>query len=205
MSLFSEEDLDNKLASIMKKIVSSSWYSLLRDYFNKEEFASLSDRLKAERKKYNIIPPSKDVFNSYTTDVKDIKVVILKPDFYSPSSSELNEVLRKDLKRKKTTTSYIEWEEQGVIVLDWVLTVRENEPLSHYDIGWTSFIAEVIRKLADHKRNKNEPVIFCLRGRNKYYEKLIDTSFHTVITDVDSTFSTVNEILVKQNKPAIRW
>jgi uracil-DNA glycosylase len=205
MELFQEEDLNNKLASIMKRVVSSSWFSLLRDYFNKEEFTSLSTRLKKERSSYRIVPEAKDVFSSYTTEISDIKVVILKSDYYSPTATELNDILKKDLKRKKLDTSYKEWEEQGVLVLDWVLTARENQPLSHSEIGWANFISEVIRKLGESKQRSNEPVIFCLWGRTAYYEKLLNTEFHTVLTDIDSTFSTVNETLVKQNKPAIRW
>ena len=106
------------------------------------------------------------------------------------------------------------WAEQGVLLLNAVLTVRCGEPASHSRIGWQEFTDAVIRYLSDNR----EGIVFLLWGNYARSKKnLIDTSRHTVLEAAHPSplargaffgcrhFSRTNEILTSEGKTPIDW
>ncbi len=107
------------------------------------------------------------------------------------------------------------WAEQGVLLLNAVLTVRAHEPNSHKNKGWETFTDAIIKKLNERK----EPVVFVLWGGYALKKQaLIDADRHTVITSAHPSplsarngffgskpFSKVNDALKKLGKPPIDW
>lgn len=107
------------------------------------------------------------------------------------------------------------WAQQGVLLLNAALTVRQNEPASHAKIGWTEFTDAVITTLSEEK----EGLIFLLWGKfAQDKQRLIDETKHTVLKAAHPSplsaykgflgcrhFSRVNEILISQGHPPIQW
>jgi hypothetical protein len=107
------------------------------------------------------------------------------------------------------------WAEQGMLMLNAVLTVRAHTPNSHKDRGWEQFTDAVIKKVND----KKDPVVFVLwGGYAKKKAKLIDAKHHTVIQGTHPSplsahqgffgsrpFSTINAAVRKHSKPEINW
>ena len=106
------------------------------------------------------------------------------------------------------------WAEQGVLLLNAVLTVRCGEPASHSRIGWQEFTDAVIRYLSDNR----EGIVFLLWGNYARSKKnLIDTSRHTILEAAHPSplargaffgcrhFSRTNEILTAEGKTPIDW
>jgi uracil-DNA glycosylase len=107
------------------------------------------------------------------------------------------------------------WAKQGVLLLNAVLTVRENEPASHAKIGWMHFTDAVIKKISDHKKG----VVFLLWGKFAEQKQiLIDETKHFVLKAAHPSpfsadkgffgckhFSKTNELLAKQGLQVIDW
>jgi uracil-DNA glycosylase len=107
------------------------------------------------------------------------------------------------------------WAEQGVLMLNTVLTVRDGQAHSHRKQGWETFTDEVIRKLS----NRDEPIVFVLWGRPAQEKvKLIDTSRHAIIESVHPSplsasrgfigsrpYSKTNLILESWDETPIDW
>jgi uracil-DNA glycosylase len=107
------------------------------------------------------------------------------------------------------------WAKQGVLLLNAVLTVRENEPASHAKIGWMHFTDAVIRKISDEKKG----VVFLLWGKfAEQKQTLIDETKHFVLKAAHPSpfsadkgffgckhFSKTNELLAKQGLQVIDW
>ncbi|NDG85602.1 MAG: uracil-DNA glycosylase, partial [Proteobacteria bacterium] len=107
------------------------------------------------------------------------------------------------------------WADQGVLLLNTVLTVRANEPLSHQGKGWEEFTDSILRVLNERK----EPVIFILWGSHAAKKKaLIDPARHTILESPHPSplsayrgffgsriFSKANAALKTAGKPPIDW
>jgi len=107
------------------------------------------------------------------------------------------------------------WAKQGVLLLNAVLTVREDEPASHAKIGWMHFTDAVIKKLSDEKKG----IIFLLWGKfAEQKQVLIDETKHFVLKAAHPSpfsadkgffgckhFSKTNELLAKQGLQVIDW
>ena len=107
------------------------------------------------------------------------------------------------------------WAKQGVLLLNAVLTVRENEPASHAKIGWIHFTDTVIRKISDEKKG----IVFLLWGKfAEQKQVLIDETKHFVLKAAHPSpfsadkgffgckhFSKTNELLAKQGLQVIDW
>ncbi len=174
----------------------NDWDEILSGEFEKEYYLKLRAFLKSEYLSHTVYPPMHDIFNALkTTAYQDVKVCILGQDpYYRPHQahgmcfSVLPEVeiprslqniykeLKDDLGIPIAHTGYLKkWAEQGVLLLNTVLTVREGEPLSHKDKGWEIFTDDVLRKLNE----KKEPVVFLLWGSPaKKKAVLIDNPIH---------------------------
>lgn len=165
----------------------------LIEEFKKPYMQNLSAILYNERQLYNIFPKQEDVFKAYQlTSLEDIHVVIIGQDPY-PTSGNANglafsftEQVGKDIpKSLKNIFKEIEsdigfsvyhdpdltrWAVQGVFLLNTTLTVRENQPMSHANIGWEQFTKKTIELICA----KPEPVVFMLWGSHaqKFYDMI---------------------------------
>lgn len=177
----------------------NDWDEILRDEFDKPYYLQLREFLKKEYKTQRIYPDMHDIFNALrATSFSDTKVVILGQDPYHgagqahgmcfsvkkgveppPSLKNIFKELIEDVgiaapKHGELTF----WAEQGVLLLNTALTVREGQPNSHKGKGWEIFTDTVIQKL----NQKTTPVVFLLWGNNaKAKATLITNPLHVLL------------------------
>lgn len=180
--------------------IEESWKEVLKQEFKKDHFLQIATFLKTEKLAgKTIYPPGGLIFNAFnTTPFDKVKVVILGQDPYhgpgqahglsfsvakgvTPPPSLVN--IFKELKNDIGITipnhgNLTHWAEQGVLLLNASLTVRDNEPMSHAKIGWAEFTHTVIEKISAGK----EHVVFLLWGRFAQEKQgLIDETKHLVL------------------------
>ncbi|MBR3523269.1 MAG: uracil-DNA glycosylase [Bacilli bacterium] len=216
-------------------MINKKWDVILKDEFKKEYFAKLGRFVKSEYKNKIIFPEYKNIFNSLRlTDYDDVKVVIIGQDPYHgvgeahglcfsvqegvkmpPSLANIFKELKSDLGITRTKTDLTDWAKQGVLLLNAIMTVEKDKPLSHKDKGWEIFTDNIIKYLNEREK----PVIFVLWGSYARSKKeLINTKKHYIIESAHPSplsasrgflgskpFSKINEILVKTNQDTIRW
>lgn len=216
--------------------IEESWKEALQSEFDKPYFASLVQYLHKEKAEgRQVFPPGKDIFKAFElTPVDKVKVVILGQDPYHgygqamglsfsvlagvpapPSLKNIFKEIESDLGvRMSGNPDLRKWAEQGVLLLNAVLTVRAGEPTSHSAIGWQQFTDAVISYISEHC----EGVVFLLWGNFARSKKaLIDTSRHFVLEAAHPSplargaffgcrhFSKTNEILRSEGKTPIDW
>lgn len=213
----------------------NSWKPFLKTEFEKPYFKELSEFLHQEYETKTIFPEKKHVFRAFTTDLNDVKVVILGQDpYHTPGSAEglafsvpnsapippslvnIYKEIDSDIgSHSNPRGSLISWQKQGVLLLNTVLTVEAHKPKSHSNRGWEIFTTEVIKYL-----NETRPhLVFILWGRDARNKKvLIDESKHFVLESAHPSplsayhgffgskpFSKCNEFLEKNNLKPITW
>lgn len=215
--------------------IHSSWNSILYKYFESDSFKKLAQRVRNEYKKKIIYPPAKLIFNAFDSTPFDIvKVIILGQDPYPnpgqamglafsvPQGIEIPGSLRNifielknDLGIERNNTDLTDWANQGVLLLNSVLTVVKGMPGSHRGIGWEEFTDYVIKSISDYR----DHVVFILWGSDAFKKiGLIDQSKHTIIKSVHPSplsahkgffgskpFSRTNEVLESWNYKPIIW
>ncbi|OFY64951.1 MAG: uracil-DNA glycosylase [Bacteroidetes bacterium RIFCSPLOWO2_02_FULL_36_8] len=186
--------------SEIKPNLEPGWYSALKEEFQKKYFLMLKEFLIEEKKKYAIFPPGALIFNAFnTTPFNEVKVVIIGQDPYHgkgqahglsfsvPDSVALPPSLKNIFAELNSDTgtsvpqsgNLSHWAKQGVLLLNAVLTVRENQAASHQGKGWENFTDAVVSKLNDEK----EKIVFILWGRYAQEKgSLINRSRHLVLT-----------------------
>ncbi|WP_341200935.1 uracil-DNA glycosylase [Planomicrobium okeanokoites] len=217
-----------------KKILSNDWQDVVGEEFDKPYYKELREFLKEQYANETVYPSQDEIWSAFEhTPFKDVKVVILgqdpyhgqgqahglsfsvKPGVRIPPSlrnifKELNDDIGCELPSDGTLTK---WADQGVMMLNTVLTVRKGDANSHRGKGWEEFTDEVIRKLSARK----EPVIFVLWGKPAQTKKgLIDLERHDVIEAPHPSpfsasrgffgskpFSKVNSLLQKRGEEPI--
>lgn len=217
--------------------IEQSWKEILKAEFNKPYFLQIVTHLKTERATgATIYPPGQLMFNAFAhTPFNAVKVVLLGqdpyhnpgqamglsfsvPDGITPPPSLMN--MYKELKTDigmpiPKTGNLIKWANQGVLLLNAVLSVRANEPASHSKIGWMQFTDAVIRKISDEKKG----IVFLLWGRfAQDKQTLIDETKHHVLKAAHPSpfsadkgffgckhFSRTNNLLMKQGLSPIDW
>ena len=216
--------------------IEESWKSVLSTEFNKSYFLELKGFLLEEKKKFRVFPPGGLIFNAFNhTPFGKVQVVFIGQDPYHgygqahglcfsvpngiakpPSLVNIFKELENDLGIKPPLSGNLEkWADQGVLLLNATLTVRENQAGSHQRRGWELFTDEAIRQLSAQK----DGVIFVLWGNFAIAKKeLIDLTRHPVLTAAHPSplsaskgffgcrhFSKINEILREQGKQEIDW
>lgn len=216
--------------------ISERWDEILKDEFNSPSYLSLREFLKKEYSTRAIYPSMYDIFRSMKlTDFDDIKAVILGQDPYHekgqamglafsvPKGEAIPPSLCNIYKEITAETNDVMpdhgdltlWAEQGVLLLNAVLTVREHQANSHSNKGWEEFTDGIIKKISGLKEN----VVFLLWGRNARDKKpLIDTQKHLVLECAHPSplsayngffgcnhFIKTNEYLIKHGKTPIIW
>ena len=180
--------------------IEASWKTALQDQFEQPYFQALAAFLKNEKAAgKTIYPPGSLIFNAFnTTPFPEVKVVIIGQDPYHnpgeamglcfsvpkgvrvpPSLKNIYKELESDVGASIPNHGDLtSWAQQGVFLLNAMLTVERNRPGSHQKIGWQDFTDAVIRKLSDGR----EHLVFMLWGgfaRKK--KELIDGSKHLVL------------------------
>ena len=180
--------------------IEESWKNLLADELEKPYFQSMSTYLRNQIVAgKTIYPPGPLIFNAFnTTPVADVKVVILGQDPYHnpgqamgfsfsvPKGVRIPPSLRNIYKEMVTDIDFVspdhgdltKWADQGVLMLNAMLTVEANNPGSHKNIGWQKFTDSVLRKLSEER---DDLVYMLWGGFAKKKKHLIDTDKHLVL------------------------
>ena len=220
----------------MEVAIEKSWKEALQSEFEKPYFARLVSYLHEEKAAgRRIYPPGGKIFRAFElTPLDKVKVVILGQDPYHnpgqamglsfsvpdgvpapPSLKNIFKEIESELGIKMSGRPNLEpWAEQGVLLLNAVLTVRENQPTSHGNIGWQEFTDAVIRCISD----RCDGVVFLLWGSYARSKRdLIDSSKHHVLEAAHPSplargaffgcghFRRANEILEQEHKTPINW
>lgn len=215
--------------------IRKSWFEILNDEFNKEYFKKLQSFLKNEYKSYEIYPSEDKIFNSLNhVPLDKIKVVIIGQDPYHepgqaqglsfsvpenvdipPSLVNIMQEIENDLNIKCEKNGNLErWANQGVLLLNTVLTVRKGQANSHKEKGWEILTKKIIEIIG--KREK--PVVFMLWG--SYAQKYSDliAPQHLILKAPHPSplsayrgffgskhFSKCNDFLIKNGETPIDW
>lgn len=215
----------------------AAWSEVMRSEFSKNYFHDLLQFLNEEAQRGKIIyPHPKDMFNAFKlTPLSKVKVVILGQDPYHglgqahglsfsvrpgqaipPSLKNIYKELTRDLKIPPANHGHlVRWAEQGVLLLNTVLTVEAHQAGSHQDKGWEQFTDQVIKTLDEKKQN----LVFLLWGAHaqKKASKL-SSNRHCLLKAPHpsplsahrgfigcSHFSKANEYLIDQGLGPIDW
>ncbi len=213
----------------------NSWDEILKDEFSKDYYLKLREFLKEEYSTRTIYPDMHNIFNALKkASYEDVKVVILGQDPYHepgqaqglcfsvpdgfplpPSLKNIYQELADDLRVVRRSGNLEDWAEQGVLLLNAVLTVRRGQAGSHAGKGWEIFTDRVIELLNERK----DPVIFLLWGGYARKKKaLITNPRHYVLEAAHPSplsayngwfgcrhFSRTNGILESLGKAPIDW
>jgi uracil-DNA glycosylase len=217
-------------------IFKNDWQALLGDEFQKEYYVRLRQFLIREYQTKTVFPDKYDIFNAlHYTAYRDVKVVILGQDPYHgpnqahglsfsvkpgiplpPSLLNIYKELQDDLHCPLPSNGYLKkWADQGVLLLNTVLTVVAGQPNSHKNLGWEQFTDRVIHLI----NKKLDPVVFILWGSHAQSKKsLITNTYHHIITAPHPSplsasrgffkskpFSATNKILTSIGKTPIDW
>lgn len=220
----------------MKKIIHNSWQEILADEFQKPYYQELRQFLKNEYQTQQIHPDMYHIFEALEkTPYEEVKVVILGQDPYHgpnqahglsfsvqpgikvpPSLKNIYKELEADLGIFPVSHGYLtSWAEQGVLLLNSVLTVRESQAYSHRGKGWEKLTDEIIQKL----NQREKPIVFILWGKPAQQKiSMIDTTKHLIISSVHPSplsahrgffgskpFSQTNQALLQMGETPINW
>lgn len=216
-----------------------SWQRVLNEELQKTYFTALHAFVEKERfSGANVYPPKELVFNAFRmTPYEDVKVVIMGQDPYHgpgqahglcfsvpkgvpnpPSLQNIMKELAADVQIPSPEHGcLLHWAQQGVLLLNATLTVRQGEPMSHHGKGWERFTDAVIASLM----KKDDPLVFILWGKSaqeKCHPIISHKLNHHILKAPHPSpfsahqgfmgcrhFSKTNEILLQLNKKVIDW
>ena len=217
-------------------MINNDWLDAISPEFSKDYYKKLYTFVKDEYSKTIIYPPAEDIFNAFHfTPLKDVKVLLLGQDPYHnvhqahglsfsvlpgndipPSLKNIYQELHDDLGCYIPNNGYLKkWADQGVMLLNTVLTVRAHAANSHKNIGWEEFTDAAIRVLNEQDR----PMVFILWGRPAQRKKeMIHNPKHLVLMSAHPSplsayrgffgshpFSRTNEYLEENGLAPIDW
>jgi uracil-DNA glycosylase len=217
-------------------ILVDEWKKFLSDEIHKEYFIELMKKISIEYELKTVFPSYENIFRAFNlVKPSEVKVVIIGQDPYHgmnqanglafsvceqckipPSLKNIYKELVDDLGCKYPKNGNLtQWANEGVLLINAVLTVEKAQANSHKDFGWQKFTDAVIQKLSDKKKN----LVFILWGApSQKKASLIDTQKHLIIKSAHPSplsayrgffgskpFSKTNEYLVQHNKRPINW
>ena len=217
-------------------MIGNDWDEILKDEYDKSYFKEMTNFLVKEYKEKTIYPKENEIFKAFRlTPYSNVKVVILGQDPYHDvgQAEGLSFSVKEGIKRPPSLIniykelfddlgynivengSLVKWANEGVLLLNAILTVEKDKAASHSKIGWEEFTDEVIKKVNE----KETPVVFILWGsfaRSK--KKFITNKKHLVIESAHPSplsvyngffgsrpFSRTNDFLVKNGIKPIDW
>ena len=173
--------------------IANDWLPVLQPEFNKEYYRNLYQKIKEEYNTRQIFPASEDIFNAlHLTPLNQVKVVILGQDPYHeigqahglcfsvkkgvdipPSLVNIYKELHDDLGCTIPEHGYlVKWAEQGVLLLNTVLTVRAHQANSHKGLGWEQFTDAILAAV----NRQDRPVVYLLWGAPAQRKKVMLTN-----------------------------
>lgn len=217
-------------------VIEKSWGEVLKTEFSHPYFSALKEFLMEEKKRFRIFPPGSLIFHAFDhTPFNEVKVVVLGQDPYHgagqahglcfsvpngvpppPSLINIFKEMHADTGNPRPVIgNLIPWAQQGVLLLNATLTVRENQAGSHQGKGWERFTDAAIRALSE----KCDGLIFLLWGNYAIAKRaLIDPAKHFVLTAPHPSplsasrgffgcrhFSQANALLRQMGKKEIDW
>lgn len=220
----------------MKVKIAEPWRALLQDEFDKPYFEELVRFVKSEYAATTIFPAAKNIFRAFDRCPWDkLKVVIIGQDPYHgegqahglcfsvedgvafpPSLQNIFKEIASDLGKPTPESGCLDrWAEQGVLLLNAVLTVRAHQAASHAGHGWEQFTDAVVRKISEQR----EGIVYMLWGN--YAQKkgaVADPRKNLILKSVHPSplsvyrgffgckhFSKANEYLLSQGREPIEW
>ena len=216
--------------------IENDWLLPLSSEFKKPYYKELYSFVKNEYRTRIVYPPSEDIFNAYSyTPLSEVKVLILGQDPYHepgqahglsfsvnpkvpapPSLVNIYKELNSDLGLKIPNNGYLtKWADQGVMLLNTVLTVRAHQAFSHAKHGWEEFTDATIRVLNEQDR----PIVYMLWGKPAQEKaKMLTNKNHLVLFAPHPSplsayrgffgckhFSKANEFLAARGVKPIDW
>lgn len=218
------------------KVIGNDWDTVLNDIFESDHFKQLMEFLNVEYNTQTIYPPRETIFSALkTTPYSKVKVVVIGQDPYhgpnqahgmcfsvqpgvKPPPSLVN--IYKELQQEYGYSiprhgNLMSWSQQGVLLLNAILTVRGGQPMSHKGKGWEEFTDTVIQRLSE----RDEPMVFLLWGAPAQKKvSLINTKKHLVLKTSHPSplssyrgfsgcghFKMTNEFLKKYHMTPIDW
>ena len=179
--------------------INNDWLDALLEEFRKPYYAQLHKKVLEEYRTHVIFPPADDIFNAFhLTPLRNVKVVILGQDPYHnvgqahglcfsvkpdveipPSLVNIYKELQDDIGCTIPNHGYLtKWAEQGVLMLNTVLTVRAHQANSHHGIGWEEFTDAAIRAVNAQDR----PIVYILWGRPAQAKKaMLNNPKHLIL------------------------
>lgn len=222
---------------IQKDFKNKTWSELLNNTTN-EKIKYLLSYVDKLRKIKTIYPEQNEILTVLKTKIEDVKVVIIGQEPYCDGNTnglafgckykftETSLLIRKAIFHdyffekteehlRKFDPTLKKWNSQGVFLLNSILTVEKNKPLSHAKIGWEEITEEIIKLLNEH----TSPIVFLLWGNYaQNYSKFITNKNHLVLKNEHpimalhnnkdwecSHFFDTNKFLEKHNKEKIKW
>lgn len=218
-------------------MITNDWLDALSDEFQKEYYRKLYQFVKEEYSKTVVYPPAEDIFNAlHYTPLSKVKVLVLGQDPYHnenqahglsfsvlpsqpeipPSLQNIYKELHDDLGCDIPNHGYLKkWADQGVLMLNTVLTVRAHQPNSHQKHGWEEFTDAIIRAL----NKQDRPIVYLLWGKPAQTKiKMLDNPKHLILTASHPSplsayrgffgcrhFSQTNDFLEKNGITPIDW
>ncbi len=217
-------------------LLEESWKKILVSEFNLPYMQNLKKFLQTEIKnKKTIFPHGKEIFSALNaTTFENVKVVIIGQDPYHgegqahgmsfsvkpqikipPSLQNIYKELKNDLNIEPATHGYLmAWAQQGILLLNSVLTVEKGKPASHRGQGWEIFTDKIVEEL----NNRKEHLVFILWGKDAQKKgSHIDRTKHLVLESAHPSpfsahlfwgnkhFSKTNDYLQKHHKKPIKW
>lgn len=216
--------------------ITNDWLTALKSEFSKPYYKELHKTIMCEYSNNIVFPPAEDIFNSFhLTPINSIKAVIIGQDPYHnlgqahglcfsvkadvdipPSLVNIYQELKNDLGCRIPNNGYlVKWAEQGVLLLNTVLTVRAHQANSHKDIGWEKFTDAAIKEV-----NKiDRPVVYILWGKPAQNKKnILNNPKHLILEAPHPSplsayrgffgskpFSRTNDFLMKNGIDPIDW
>ena len=216
--------------------MSEDWKLFLKDELLSPYFADIKAKyILALKEKQKIYPPPALTFNAFNLcPLNKLKIILLGQDPYHqenqamglsfsvppgvkipPSLRNIYKELENDLGIKPAKSGDLsKWAKEGVLLLNSILSVKENSPLSHSNLGWEKFSDSVIKKLSE----KKDSLVFLLWGNfAKAKASLIDGKKHLVLKAAHPSplartgflgckhFSKSNDFLKSRGKEPVNW
>jgi uracil-DNA glycosylase len=217
--------------------ISNDWLPVMKPEFVKPYYRELYRFVKEEYQSRVIYPPAEDIFNAlHLTPLSEVKVLILGQDPYHnehqahglsfsvlpdqkdipPSLVNIYTELQSDLGCYIPNNGYlVKWAQQGVLLLNTVLTVRAHQANSHQGKGWEQFTDAIIRAVNEQER----PIVYMLWGRPAQMKKsMLNNPKHLILTAPHPSplsayrgffgckhFSQANQFLVEHGSTPIDW
>ena len=216
--------------------ISESWKNLLQEEFDKPYFEELTRFVKSEYSAGQVFPAGRNIFRAFDKCPFDrLKVVIIGQDpyhgvgqanglcfsvddgvQYPPSLQNIFKEIHDDIGSPIPSSGNLDrWAEQGVLLLNAVLTVRAHQAASHAGRGWEQFTDAVVRTIAQRK----EGVVYMLWGNYAQRKgQIADPKRNLILKSVHPSplsvyrgffgckhFSKTNDYLIQQGKEPIVW